>query len=53
MPLDEIQTELGRDRSVLTQKVAALNARYKHHSATDVMYGALREAEQARTEDGK
>lgn len=44
MPLDEIQTELGRDRSVLTQKVAALNARYKHHSATDVMHGALREA---------
>ncbi|MCE8536440.1 phosphoadenylyl-sulfate reductase [Ruegeria pomeroyi] len=44
MPLDEIQTELGRDRSVLTQKVAALNARYKHHSATDVMNGALREA---------
>ncbi|MCE8555303.1 phosphoadenylyl-sulfate reductase [Ruegeria pomeroyi] len=44
MPLDEFQTELGRDRSVLTQKVAALNARYKHHSATDVMHGALREA---------
>ncbi|SDD05423.1 phosphoadenylyl-sulfate reductase [Ruegeria marina] len=44
MPLDEIQTELGRDRSALSAKVAALNARYKHHGATDVMHGALREA---------
>ncbi|WP_171179337.1 phosphoadenylyl-sulfate reductase [Ruegeria sp. HKCCD8929] len=44
MPLDEIQTELGRDRSALTEKVAALNARFRHHSAHDVMHGALEEA---------
>ncbi|WP_425043795.1 phosphoadenylyl-sulfate reductase [Primorskyibacter sp. S87] len=44
MPLDEIQTELGRDRSELTEKVNALNARFRHHSAHDVMHGALQEA---------
>ena len=41
MPLDEIQTELGIDRRVLSEKVDALNARYRHHSATDVLRGAL------------
>ncbi|MFA3915860.1 phosphoadenylyl-sulfate reductase [Ruegeria hyattellae] len=45
MPLDEIQTELGRDRSALTERVGALNARFRHHSAHDVMHGALQEAE--------
>ena len=41
MPLDEIQTELGADRAALSDKVDALNARYRHHSATDVLRGAL------------
>ena len=41
MPLDEIQTELGSDRRVLSEKVETLNARYRHHSATDVLRGAL------------
>lgn len=41
MPLDEIQTELGSDRRVLNEKVETLNARYRHHSATDVLRGAL------------
>lgn len=41
MPLDEIQTELGSDRRVLSEKVDILNARYRHHSATDVLRGAL------------
>lgn len=44
MPLDEIQTELGADRQALTDKVGALNDRYRHHSATDVMHGALADA---------
>lgn len=44
MPLDEIQTELGADRRALTDKVEALNDRYRHHSATDVMHGALTQA---------
>lgn len=44
MPLDEIQTELGADRQELTNKVDLLNARFRHHSATDVMHGALEEA---------
>ncbi|GAB5436371.1 phosphoadenylyl-sulfate reductase [Falsiruegeria mediterranea] len=44
MPLDEIQTELGADRRALTNKVEALNDRYRHHSATDVMHGALTQA---------
>ena len=43
MPLDLIQTELGRDRSELTERVNALNARFRHHSAHDVMHGALEE----------
>ncbi|WP_171204678.1 phosphoadenylyl-sulfate reductase [Ruegeria sp. HKCCA0235A] len=43
MPLDLIQTELGKDRSDLTEKVNALNARFRHHSAHDVMHGALEE----------
>lgn len=30
--------------TALTEKVAALNARYKHHSATDVFRGALADA---------
>ncbi|SHJ93003.1 phosphoadenylylsulfate reductase (thioredoxin) [Shimia gijangensis] len=41
MPLDEIQTELGADRRILSEKVDALNRRYRHHSATDVLRGAL------------
>ncbi|KUJ80649.1 phosphoadenosine phosphosulfate reductase [Ruegeria marisrubri] len=44
MPLDEIQTELGKERQALTEKVEALNARYRHHSAHDVMHGALEHA---------
>ncbi len=32
------------DEAELARKVAALNARYRHHSATDVMQGALRDA---------
>lgn len=44
MPLDEIQTEPGSEREALTDKVAALNARFRHHSATDVMHGALETA---------
>ncbi|WP_170439382.1 phosphoadenylyl-sulfate reductase [Ruegeria arenilitoris] len=44
MPLDLIQTELGRERRELTEKVEALNARFRHHSAHDVMHGALEEA---------
>ncbi|MEX0349751.1 MAG: phosphoadenylyl-sulfate reductase [Paracoccaceae bacterium] len=44
MPLDEIQTELGCERSALTEKVDALNARFRHHSAHDVIHGALEEA---------
>lgn len=44
MPLDEIQTELGKERQALTEKVEALNARYRHHSAHDVMHGALENA---------
>ncbi|NOD87216.1 MULTISPECIES: phosphoadenylyl-sulfate reductase [unclassified Ruegeria] len=43
MPLDLIQTELGKDRSELTEKVETLNARFRHHSAHDVMHGALEE----------
>lgn len=43
MPLDLIQTELGKDRSALTEKVEALNARFRHHSAHDVMHGAIEE----------
>ncbi|MEQ9693569.1 phosphoadenylyl-sulfate reductase [Shimia sp. SDUM112013] len=43
MPLDEIQTELGADRRALSEKVAELNARYRHHSATDVFRGALQD----------
>ncbi|MEM7319449.1 MAG: phosphoadenylyl-sulfate reductase [Pseudomonadota bacterium] len=46
MPLDEIQTELGKDRRALTEKVGALNARFRHHSAHDVMLGALAETDQ-------
>ncbi len=45
MPLDLIQTELGRDRAELTERVEALNARFRHHSAHDVMHGALHEVE--------
>ncbi|WP_170606751.1 phosphoadenylyl-sulfate reductase [Ruegeria arenilitoris] len=45
MPLDLIQTELGRDRRALTQQVGALNNRFRHHSAHDVMHGALAEIE--------
>ncbi len=37
------KAQLERDR-VLADKVADLNARYRHHSATSVMEGALREA---------
>ncbi|WP_372572493.1 phosphoadenylyl-sulfate reductase [Ruegeria jejuensis] len=44
MPLDEIQTELGAERCALTEKVEALNTRFRHHSAHDVMHGALQEA---------
>lgn len=44
MPLDLIQTELGRERRELTEKVESLNARFRHHSAHDVMHGALAEA---------
>ncbi len=43
MPLDLIQTELGADRRELTEKVEALNARFRHHSAHDVMHGAIAE----------
>ncbi|MBO9436582.1 phosphoadenylyl-sulfate reductase [Ruegeria sp. R13_0] len=43
MPLDLIQTELGKDRAELTEKVNALNARFRHHSAHDVMHGAIEE----------
>ncbi|CUK00734.1 phosphoadenylyl-sulfate reductase [Shimia thalassica] len=43
MPLDEIQTELGADRRALSEKVEDLNARYRHHSATDVFRGALKD----------
>lgn len=43
MPLDLIQTELGRDRSELTERVEQLNARFRHHSAHDVMHGAIEE----------
>ncbi|NOD75255.1 phosphoadenylyl-sulfate reductase [Ruegeria sp. HKCCD4332] len=43
MPLDLIQTELGKDRCELTEKVETLNARFRHHSAHDVMHGALEE----------
>ncbi|MDA7966779.1 phosphoadenylyl-sulfate reductase [Ruegeria sp.] len=46
MPLDLIQTELGQDRAELTEKVDALNARFRHHSAHDVMHGAIAEIEQ-------
>ena len=46
MPLDLIQTELGKDRSELTEKVEALNTRFRHHSAHDVMHGALEEIEE-------
>ncbi|MEO1106691.1 MAG: phosphoadenylyl-sulfate reductase [Pseudomonadota bacterium] len=45
MPLDLIQTELGKDRRELTEKVNALNARFRHHSAHDVMHGAIEEIE--------
>ncbi|MEX0276518.1 MAG: phosphoadenylyl-sulfate reductase [Ruegeria sp.] len=45
MPLDLIQTELGKDRAELTEQVEALNARFRHHSAHDVMHGALEEIE--------
>jgi len=43
MPLDLIQTELGADRAELTEKVEALNARFRHHSAHDVLHGASEE----------
>ncbi len=46
MPLDLIQTELGSNRRELTEKVNALNAQFKHHSAHDVMHGAIREIEE-------
>ncbi len=45
MPLDLIQTELGRDRHELTARVEELNARFRHHSAHDVLHGALAEVE--------
>ena len=45
MPLDLIQTELGKDRSELTETVEALNARFRHHSAHDVMHGAIDQIE--------
>jgi phosphoadenosine phosphosulfate reductase len=46
MPLDLIQTELGKDRAELTETVNALNARFRHHSAHDVMHGAIEEIEE-------
>ncbi|MEX0307002.1 MAG: phosphoadenylyl-sulfate reductase [Ruegeria sp.] len=46
MPLDLIQTELGCNRRELTEKVEALNARFRHHSAHDVMHGAIEEIEE-------
>ncbi|MGI9367745.1 MAG: phosphoadenylyl-sulfate reductase [Ruegeria sp.] len=45
MPLDLIQTELGRDRHGLTARVEELNARFRHHSAHDVLHGAMAEVE--------
>ena len=45
MPLDLIQTELGQRPRELTEKVEALNARFRHHSAHDVMHGAIEEIE--------
>ncbi len=46
MPLDLIQTELGSNRRELTEKVDALNTRFRHHSAHDVMHGAIEEIEE-------
>ncbi len=46
MPLDLIQTELGRDRGELTKRVNELNDRFRHHSAHDVMHGAIAEVDE-------
>ncbi|WP_282118555.1 phosphoadenylyl-sulfate reductase [Ruegeria atlantica] len=46
MPLDLIQTELGADRAELTEKVEELNTQFRHHSAHDVMHGALEAIEE-------
>ena len=46
MPLDLIQTELGQDRLELTERVVALNSRFRHHSAHDVMHGAIEEIDE-------
>lgn len=49
MPLDRTPMLLTvpppvPDQDALTENVTALNARYRHHSATQVMHGALTEA---------
>ena len=46
MPLDLIQTEPGRDRRELSERVMALDSRFRHHSAHDVMHGAIEEIEE-------
>ena len=46
MPLDLIQTELGQDRRELTERVVVLNSRFRHHSAHDVMHGAIEEIDE-------
>jgi phosphoadenosine phosphosulfate reductase len=39
---------ISADLDALKHRVAALNARYKHHGATDVLRGALRDPEAGR-----